>query len=81
LTQVRNRGDPAISSLPNWAEWVIVVACPLFVRVIALLVIVAVEVWNRWITGAKEAPVLVPVAAREIGRLFPSLAVPEIAQS
>ena len=52
-----------MSSLPTWAAWVIVAACPL----LAFLVFLAVAVLDRWITGAREAPVLVPVASGEIG--------------
>ena len=57
-----------MSSLPTWAAWAIVAACPLLGPVIALLVVLAVAVLDSWITGAREAPALVPVAASSIGR-------------
>jgi hypothetical protein len=56
-----------MSSLPNWAGWVIVAACPLLGPVIAFLVFLAVVVLDRWITGAREAPAIVPVAVGVIG--------------
>jgi hypothetical protein len=52
-----------MSSLPTWAAWAIVAACPLLGPVIAFLVFLPVVVLDRWITGAREAPALVPVAA------------------
>jgi hypothetical protein len=55
-----------MSSLPTWAAWAIVAACPLLGPVIAFPVFLAVEVLDRWITGAREAPAIVPVAAGEI---------------
>jgi len=57
-----------MSSLPTWAAWAIVAACPLLGPVIAFLVFLAVAVLDRWITGAREAPVLVPAAASTIAR-------------
>jgi hypothetical protein len=56
-----------MSSLPTWASWAIVAACPLLGPVIAFLVFRAVVVLDRWITEAREAPALVPVAAGVIG--------------
>jgi hypothetical protein len=61
------RGDHAMSSLPPWAAWAIVAACPLLGPVIAFLMFFAVVVLDRWITGAREAPALVPVAAGVLG--------------
>jgi hypothetical protein len=52
-----------MSSLPTWAAWAIVAACPLLGPVIAFLEFLAVAGLDRWITGAREAPALVPVAA------------------
>jgi hypothetical protein len=49
---------------------VIGAACPLLGPVIAFLVVLAVAVLDRWITGAKEAPVRVPVPAGVIGEHF-----------
>jgi hypothetical protein len=60
-----------MSSLPTWAAWAIVAACPLLGLVIAFLVFSAVAVLDRWITGAREAPAIVPVAAGD-RRVFPS---------
>jgi hypothetical protein len=59
-----------MSSLPNWAGWVIVAACPLLGPVIAFLVFLAVVALDRWITGAREAPAIVPVAVGVIGEYF-----------
>jgi hypothetical protein len=59
-----------MSSLPTWASWAIVAACPLLGPVIAFLVFLAVAVLDRWITGAREAPALVPVAANTIARFL-----------
>jgi hypothetical protein len=59
-----------MSTLPTWASWAIVAACPLLGPVIALLVFLAVVVLDRWITGAREAPTLVPVAASTIARFL-----------
>jgi hypothetical protein len=56
-----------MSSLPTWAAWAIVAACPLLGPVIAFLVFLAVTVLDRWITGAREARALVPVAAGVLG--------------
>jgi hypothetical protein len=52
-----------VSSLPTWAVWEIVAACSLLGSVIALLVVLAVAVLDRWISMAWEAsrrPVLEP---------------------
>jgi hypothetical protein len=59
-----------MSSLPTWAAWAIVAACPLLGPVIAFLVVLAVAVLDSWITGAREAPALVPVAASSIARFL-----------
>jgi hypothetical protein len=59
-----------MSSLPTWAAWAIVAACPLLGPVIAFLVVLAVALLDRWITGAREAPELLPVAAGVIGGYF-----------
>ena len=59
-----------MSSLPTWAAWAIVAACPLLGPVIALLVVFAVAVLDSWITEAREAPALVPVAASSIARFL-----------
>ena len=59
-----------MSSLPTWAAWAIVAACPLLGPVIAFLVFLPVVVLDRWITGAREAPALVPVAAGVIAGYF-----------
>jgi hypothetical protein len=56
-----------MSSLPTWAAWAIVAACPLLGPVIAFLVFSAVVVLDRWVTGAREAPAIVSVAAGVIG--------------
>jgi len=64
------RGDHAMSSLPTWASWAIVAACPLLGPVIAFLVFLAVAVLDRWITGARKAPALVPVVAGVIAGRF-----------
>jgi hypothetical protein len=53
-----------MSSLPVWVGWAIVAVCPLLGPVIAFLVVLAVAVLDRWVTGAREAAALVPVAAR-----------------
>ena len=60
-----------MSSLPTWAAWAIVAACPLLGPVIAFPVFLAVAVLDRWITGARDTPVLVPVAASTIARFLP----------
>jgi hypothetical protein len=39
-----------MSSLPTWAAWAIVAACPLLGPVIAFLALLAVAVFDRWIT-------------------------------
>ena len=57
-----------MNSLPTWAAWAIVGACPLLGPVIAFLVFLAVAVLDRWITRAREAPAIVPVAASTIAR-------------
>jgi hypothetical protein len=52
-----------VSSLATWAVWEIVAACSLLGSVIALLVVLAVAVLDRWISMAREAsrrPVLEP---------------------
>jgi hypothetical protein len=59
-----------MSSVPAWAAWAIVAACPLLGPVIAFLMFFAVTVLDRWITGAREAPALVPVAAGVLGEYF-----------
>jgi hypothetical protein len=59
-----------MSSLPTWASWAIVAACPLLGPVIAFLLFHAVTVLDRWISGAREAPALVPVAVGVIGEYF-----------
>jgi hypothetical protein len=56
-----------MSSVPAWAAWAIVAACPLLGLVIAFLMFLAVVVLDRWITGARQAPGLVPVPAGVIG--------------
>jgi hypothetical protein len=60
-----------MSSLPTWASWAIVAACPLLGLVIAFLMFLAVVVLDRWITEAREAPAIVPVAAGD-RRVFSS---------
>jgi hypothetical protein len=52
-----------MSSLPSWAAWVIVAVCPLLGPAIAFLVFLVVVVLDNWITGARGAPAIVPVAA------------------
>jgi hypothetical protein len=59
-----------MSSLPTWASWAIVAACPLLGPVIAFLVFLAVVVLDRWITGAREDLALVPVAASNMSRFL-----------
>src|ERR1700730_5097980 len=64
------RGDHAMSSLPTWAAWAIVAACPLLGPAIAVLVGLAVAVLDRWNTGASQGAALVPVAASGIARFL-----------
>jgi hypothetical protein len=45
-----------MSSLPTWAAWVIVAACPLLGPVIAFLVVLPIAALDRWISRAKGAP-------------------------
>jgi hypothetical protein len=42
-----------MSSLPTWAAWVIVAACPLLGPVIAFLVVLPIAALDRWISRAK----------------------------
>jgi hypothetical protein len=59
-----------MSSLPAWAAWAIVAACPLLGPVIAFLMFLAVVVLDRWITAAREAPAIVSVAAGVLAGYF-----------
>ena len=52
-----------MSSLPTWIGWAIVAACPLLGPGIAFLVVLPIAVLDRWITRAREAPVVVPLEA------------------
>jgi hypothetical protein len=62
-----------MSSLPNWAAWAMVMACPLLGPVIAFLVVLAVAVLDRWVSGAREAA---PRPAPELVQSEPAVAAP-----
>jgi len=77
-----------MSSLPTWAAWAIVAACPLLGPVFVFLFALIVALFLRRLTGVREPPALVIVAAGEIGgylrrRLFPRApkAAPELVRS
>jgi len=61
-----------MSSLPAWAGWAIVAICPFLGPVIAFLVVLAVTLLNRRITGIGATPALVPVRGRQGRRLISS---------
>ena len=56
-----------MSSLPTWAAWAIVAACPLLGPVFVFLFALIVALFLRRLTGVREPPALVLVAAGEIG--------------
>ena len=58
-----------MSSLPTWASWAIVAACPLLGVVIAFLMFLAVVVLDRWITEARKLQRSFP-SRLEIGEYF-----------
>jgi hypothetical protein len=57
-----------MDDLPTWAICSIVTASVVIGSVFAFLFSLIVALFLRWLTGVREPPALVIVAAREIGR-------------
>jgi hypothetical protein len=60
-------GAVAIDDLPAWTIWSIVTASAVIGSVLVFLLVLVIALLLRRLTGVREPPALVIVAAREIG--------------